>query len=332
VIGCHQKGIRNVVAPLGTALTEEQLHFLSRYCTEVILIFDADSAGETASLRTLSKLDGMNLEVRVGMLPKGEDPFDLVQKQGERVFMTVVDSALKPVDYRLSKIAEAAPKRGTIASLLDSFAVIKEIPYETQRSDYLKKISALLSIEENTVRRDFTAYARGNRDATSMSASRVSSAAASAKNQYLTRSYQDLLKLLCRYPVLIDKAAIDFSENNIPDEQIKRVFSSMVKLHAQDESFSIDKMFDIFHNGPEMDFLNECLNSDFTFDDPDAVYTEIFINLRLYEIDDKIESCVNYVKTKKENLDEYLAEIEVLKREKEKLNNYLQNRNVHQKQ
>ncbi|MBN1534764.1 MAG: DNA primase [Spirochaetes bacterium] len=326
VIGCHQQGLQNVIAPLGTALTEEHLSFLARFSTEVILIFDADSAGEAAALRALSKIGEVNVDLRIGLLPES-DPFDFVLKRGVREFMAVVDSSMKPVEYQLDRIAKAAPKKGKLLSMLDSFAVVKGIPYETERSIYLKKISSLLSIEENLVRKDFSSFLAGKGE--SIQRRGQLHEAESKANGFITRTYRDLVRLLCNHPALIEKAAIDFSEDDIADTVTKSVFSTLVKLYNSDDSFSVDKMFDFFNHGQEMDFLTNCLNSDYTFDDPDAVYTEIYINLRIHEIDEKISSFVSCLKSGNNDHDEYLAEVEVLKREKEKLQNYMQNKHTH---
>ncbi len=325
VIGCHQQGLQNVVAPLGTALTEEHLSVLSRVCTEVILIFDADSAGETASLRALSKIESINIDLRVGLLPEG-DPFDFVLNRGAREFMAIVDSSMKPVDYRLTRIASSVSKKGKIASLLESFAVLRDVPYETEKSGYLKKISSLLSIDENLVRKDFAMYQSGKGGA--IGGQRDVPGKEKKAESYISRSYRDLVKLLCNYPVLIEKAAIDFSEESIPDAVTKSVFGALIRTYGSDEVFSVDKMFDFFTDGQEMEFLNECLSSDYSFEDPDAVYTEIYINLRIHEIDEKIDSFLNNVKSGSGGRDD-LTEVEVLKREKEKLQNYIQNKRIH---
>jgi hypothetical protein len=177
------------------------------------------------------------------------------------------------------------------------------------------------------VRKDFASYLAGRGNA--IRREDVVSAGGKKADSFISRTYRDLVRLLCNYPTLIEKAAIDFTEENIPDTVTKSVFSALVKLYNSDDTFSVDKMFDFFNKGQEMDFLTNCLNSDYTFEDPDAVYTEIYINLRIHEIDEKISSFVNHIKSGNSGRDEYLAEVEVLKREKEKLQNYIQNRHAH---
>ncbi len=117
VIGCHQNGVKNVVAPLGTALTERHVEMLSRYCTEIILLFDADSAGLNASLRSLGVAGEKNVDVRVALLPEG-DPFDFITGRGVRPFMAVVDSALQPVDFKIQRALIGPPDEPRVRVLM----------------------------------------------------------------------------------------------------------------------------------------------------------------------------------------------------------------------
>ncbi|MCU0822314.1 MAG: DNA primase, partial [Spirochaetes bacterium] len=106
VIGCHQAGVKNVVAPLGTALTSEQVRTLSRLCSEIVLLFDADSAGINAALRSIDVVKDININLKIAVLPDG-DPFDFIPRKGIREFMIVVDQALSPVDFQITRIIKS---------------------------------------------------------------------------------------------------------------------------------------------------------------------------------------------------------------------------------
>jgi len=126
VIGCHHAGVKNVVAPLGTALTSDQIQMLSRICTEIILLFDADSAGINASLKSLIVANELNIDLKIGLLPEG-DPFDYIAKSGIREFMSIVDAAVKPVDFKISQIIKDYDTSKPINTLMQLFSVIKKI-------------------------------------------------------------------------------------------------------------------------------------------------------------------------------------------------------------
>ncbi len=97
VIGLARAGIENAVAPLGTALTDEQLRDLWKVVREPVLCFDGDTAGQRAAARSAERalpLIQAGQALRFAILPKGEDPDSLVEKQGKAAFDKIIESAL----------------------------------------------------------------------------------------------------------------------------------------------------------------------------------------------------------------------------------------------
>jgi DNA primase len=321
-IGCHQAGIRNVVAPLGTAVTGEQIRNLSHLCTEIVFMFDADSAGLNAALRSLEMTEETNVHVKVGILPKG-DPFDYITEKGAREFMAIVDTALKPVDFRIARIVGNKNPSGNIELLPELFGIIKDIKLETERSVYLNKISSILSIDEKAVRADFASYLNRKEIKQSINIQKSKN----DQTDFVIKSYRDLAGLICHYPELIEKVIIYFRILDIPDPLSKNIIAKISELYHSDQDFTIDKIFDFFTNGQEMDFLNHIFKEEYSVPNPSAVYTEIFINMKVHEIDDKIDRYASLIGTAPEGqFHEYISEIEVLRREKEKLSQYLYNK------
>ncbi len=318
VIGCYQNGIRNVVAPLGTALTLEQLRMLSRFCEEVVLLFDADSAGMKAAMRSLEMSAELNVQLKVGVLPGG-DPFDFVQAHGARKLLSLVDSAVSPVEFRIKDILSRVDQLGKVNTLLQLFSILRGLSFETERSDYIKMIAGLLGADENSVRTDYLNYVNqgSQKEVPSISAG------VDKKDDFLKRGYREIVQLMALYPELIEKEAIDMSESEISEDIVKNVYKKIIELHYSDEGFSIDKLFDFFNTGSEMEFLLKAMEKDYEYENPNDVYTELILNMRRHAIDRKIEM------TKRSSGSNILAEIEILVREKEKLSNYLQNRVKH---
>lgn len=93
VVGLHARGVCNVVAPLGTAFTLEQAKLLKRFADEAVLLFDADSAGRKAVRLSKEPLRAAGLRARVGSLPAGLDPDDLVRQRGASAVSDVIASA-----------------------------------------------------------------------------------------------------------------------------------------------------------------------------------------------------------------------------------------------
>src|SRR5437660_3660706 len=93
LISLFEAGITNVVAPQGTAFTESQARVLKRFADEVVLCFDADTAGQKAAERSLDALLANGLIVRVSEMPTGEDPDSLVRREGKEAFESRVAGA-----------------------------------------------------------------------------------------------------------------------------------------------------------------------------------------------------------------------------------------------
>lgn len=100
LISLYQNGIKNVVAVSGTALTEDQVLLLSRYTKNVVLLFDSDTAGIKASMRSIELLLKKEFEIKIASLPAGEDPDSFVNKFGKEKFEEFIDRAQNFLEYQ----------------------------------------------------------------------------------------------------------------------------------------------------------------------------------------------------------------------------------------
>lgn len=100
LISLYQAGVKNVVAVSGTALTDDQVQLLSRYTKNVTLLFDADTAGIKASMRSIEILLRRDFEVKISTLPKGEDPDSYVNKFGKEAFEEIIRKAENFLEYQ----------------------------------------------------------------------------------------------------------------------------------------------------------------------------------------------------------------------------------------
>lgn len=98
-ITCHQHGFQNAVASLGTALSVEQAGLLARNAKSVTLAYDADAAGQKATLRGIALLQEAGLAVTVARLPEGKDPDEAIRLRGERVFAQALETAQPLVEF-----------------------------------------------------------------------------------------------------------------------------------------------------------------------------------------------------------------------------------------
>jgi len=155
VITPAQAGFGHIVASSGTALTTEQIRMLKRYTRNVILVFDADKAGELASLRSMDLFLEEEMNVRIATLPKGEDPDSFVRKFGLEKFVEEINSAHNVFSYKLGLLRSKSSK-GNIAHKTnvahEMLTTIKRIKNDILKSEYLKLLSEKLDIDEDALR------------------------------------------------------------------------------------------------------------------------------------------------------------------------------------
>jgi DNA primase len=151
LISLYQSGIKNVVAVSGTALTEEQVQLISRYTKNVVLLFDADTAGIKASMRSIELLLRKDIEVKIASLPSGEDPDSFVNNYGKEKFEEIIKKAQNFLDYQTAYYVsqgmfdDPAKAAGAIRELVKPVAIISD---EIKRSLLLKSIAKNFDLRE----------------------------------------------------------------------------------------------------------------------------------------------------------------------------------------
>jgi DNA primase len=153
VITAHQNGVTNVVASMGTAVTETQVNTLKKLSQNLILSLDADAAGEEAMLRGVGYENTLDAEVRVIVLPEGKDPDDIIKKD-IKLWQELADKAVPIVDYTFDKttsqldLTTARDKSLAVARLLP---IVAEIRDPVRQAHYLQKLARLAGVTERTL-------------------------------------------------------------------------------------------------------------------------------------------------------------------------------------
>lgn len=153
LISLHQYGITNVVASLGTALTTNQARLLKRYADKVIISYDADFAGQTATLRGLEILKEAGFDVRVLQIPQGKDPDEFVRSNGRDAFLKLVNKAESLISYRLKKAKDGIDFKDK-TSLIEYGNRVTEILANlnpVEKDIYVKSISEDTGIKEQSL-------------------------------------------------------------------------------------------------------------------------------------------------------------------------------------
>ena len=154
VISLHQRGITNVVAPLGTALTEQQGWLLRKNSEQIILSFDSDDAGIKAKLRAIDILQNMGCDLRVIQLEGAKDPDEYILKYGNMRFQNAVDKAFSVVEFKvkiLKKELDLDNTNDKIKFLNEIAKLISKVDNTMEREVYIEKIAKEYDISKEAI-------------------------------------------------------------------------------------------------------------------------------------------------------------------------------------
>lgn len=154
VISLHQRGITNVVAALGTALTTQQGWLLRKNTEQVILGFDSDGAGQTAIMRAMEVMQNMGCDIRVLQITGAKDPDEYILKYGSARFQKLLDNAISLIEFRIQvmqkdlNLENASDK----IKLLNEIAkLISKIDNTIEREIYIEKLSKGYNISKEAI-------------------------------------------------------------------------------------------------------------------------------------------------------------------------------------
>ena len=255
VLMARQHGMDNVVATLGTALTEAHLGQLARLTSRIVLALDADEAGNQATLRGLNLAretmrrravpvltpsgqvrfeDRLDLDLRILALPPGRDPDEVIHENPE-AWERLVETAVPVVDYYFQVVlasldlSQARDKSLAVRALTP---VIRDLGDEVQREHYVQRLARLLQVSEQAIRAEMR---RVPRQATRPT-EEVEEEAAPARRSRLPGPEELFLGYLATYPHLLPKvdrymreelAAEPFSEGDFQRAENRLVFSAL---------------------------------------------------------------------------------------------------------
>ncbi len=157
VIRCHTAGFTQAIAPQGTALTNIHAHLIKRFADEVVLVFDADEAGQNAALRAAEVLMADGLSVKVASLPKGEDPDSLIRTKGAEAFGMLVDEALSIVGFGhevLKAREDLKAGAGLVRASRTLLQIIQHAPSAVLREQHIREAADLLGVSEQALTDD----------------------------------------------------------------------------------------------------------------------------------------------------------------------------------
>ncbi|HEY5467248.1 MAG TPA: DNA primase [Clostridia bacterium] len=193
-IAMHQAGVDNAVAALGTALTPSQAQLVRRYTENVIVGFDADAAGQEATLRSLDILVAKGCHVTVLQIPEGKDPDDYLRRNGADRFRDLIRRALPLMDYKLLSAERKATRDGILDILSYQDLACRQLaaePNQIIRELYATKVAEKLGVPSDAVTQEVDRRRKGTEAA---------SAQDTLKERLAQKREQEVIKTLLPFP------------------------------------------------------------------------------------------------------------------------------------
>ena len=154
VISLHQRGVKNVVASLGTAMTQQQGWLLRKSSEQIILSFDSDEAGLSAKMRALDILQNMGCDIRILQMEGAKDPDEYIIKYGNARFQNLVEKALSVIEFKVKILKRNLNLENTndkIKFLNEIAKLISKVENTMEREVYIEKISQEYDISKEAI-------------------------------------------------------------------------------------------------------------------------------------------------------------------------------------
>jgi len=248
----HQAGISNIVATLGTSLTERHVRLLSRYAHEAVLVFDADTAGAKAADRGLEMFLSQRINVRVATIPAGKDPCDFVLAEGGEAFAQLISEAPDALQYAWDRRQAAWQEAG--GNLADRGAVVEDFlrivvastSYdaidEIRRGQLAQHIAHMLNVPAPDLQQQMRRMARRMHRANTQNARAAQAVSESWTPDTATgQAERDLLEVLINMPDMFDIASERIDWQDFTDPRLRLVAQRVWAL-GEDQRLSLEDL------------------------------------------------------------------------------------------
>lgn len=289
-VSLHQRGIHNAVASLGTALTEAQGRLLRRSCEKVIIGYDADGAGQTATLRGLEILQNLGCDIRILQIEGAKDPDEFVVKYGPERFQMYVDKAISLVEFKvkmLKKSLDLDNVNDKIKFLNEVAKIVAKVENSMEREVYVDKISLEYKVSKDAI------YAEINKllYANSRTEQKLEKKVVPVKNVSIQQDEQPVdvktkrleslvIYLLINYPDKSFERLKKLIDNNvIKIERNKAIINKLYEEHEKG-NINIENILDLFEDEITVNYLSGIMSSDFEITDVDKCIEDVLVTYR----------------------------------------------------
>ncbi len=296
-----QHGVDNIVASLGTALTVEQIRLLRRYTNNIVMLFDADKAGQAAIVRSLDLLIEQEMNVRVAKLATDEDPDSFIRKFGLAEFDKCIQAAQTFFDFKLQWLmaqldAKNIEQRAEICNQM--LATIYKIENEVVRFGYIRQLAERLGLPEQVLMKEGKKIESSSypKERTAVTQQLKPLAA-----QPLNPVEHQLLSLLMHDAGLIVRTKAKMFPSELSDGRIRTIVEKLYELKDAEEGVAVASFLNYFDD-PELQriILNISAQEAPPGNDPVKILEDCILRIKKDQL-----------KAKRQNLSQLIHQAEV---------------------
>ena len=319
-ISLYQRGITNVVASLGTAMTEAQGRLLRRYSEQVILGYDADGAGQAAILRGMEILQNLGCDIRVLQIEGAKDPDEYVLKYGPERFQKCVDNAISLVEFKVKVLLKELNIENTndkIKFLNEIAKILAKVTNQMEREIYVDKIAKEYKISKEAIYAEVNKLMYKDNQGSKKLEKRVVTMVPkeekenSVSEAVLKRENLVIYLLINEYSKCYEKIKNLITLDYIQDDTNKQILKKMYEEFEKGNS-NTSQLLDWFQDEKVISHITEIMAGDFEITDVNKAIDDL---ISIYE-KEKLISRRNEILKKLESVSEAGSE-EVKELEKE---------------
>ena len=282
-ISLYQRGITNVVASLGTAMTEAQGRLLRRHSEQVILGYDADGAGQAAILRGMEILQNLGCDIRVLQIEGAKDPDEYVLKYGPESFQKCVDNAISLVEFKVKVLLRELNIENTndkIKFLNEIAKILAKVTNQIEREIYVDKIAREYKISKEAIYAEINKLIYKDNQGSKKLERKV--VAMEPKEEEKTNIPEATLKreklviylLINEYAKAYEKLKGTITLNDIQDEANKQILKKMYE-EFEKGNINTNQIVDWFQDENIISRITEIMAEDFEITDVDKAIDDL---------------------------------------------------------
>ena len=288
-VSLHQRGIHNAVASLGTALTEAQGHLLRNNSEQVIIGYDADGAGQAATLRGLEILQNMGCDLRILQIEGAKDPDEFVIKYGPERFLKQVEKSISLVEYKvkmLKGVLDLENVNDKIKFLTEIAKVLSKIDNMVEQEVYIDKISKDYNISKQAI------VAEINKLIYKSSASNLGKKVLDKSKPRLDKENENvvtnevddkkeklIIYLLLNYPVeSYKKLKEGIQVDNLKSDRNRSIIKKLYEEIEKGNSNNINNIINCFEDEEMVNYLSSIMADDFEITEVDKCIDDVINN------------------------------------------------------